>query len=303
MEQCLARGETIEIPEPSFAESLLADFGMDPHDAPYAAMALTGEGDDPGNHYWLRADPVSLQATMHRLMGGLLPEGDLDWSEAHARADVLAPHLRDEGCELILKHPQRWYVRCPSPQQVHTVPPPRAMSMLDAASMPSGPDGPRWQRLMTEAQMLFHSADVDLARETDRRAPANGIWVWGGGRAPRIELRTYSSTYSDDVLALGLGRLSGATVHTLPDAASEFAASVTNDAARHVLVAISSASALDLQTLESKWVAPIVALVRAGQASEFRLRVFHSGRALGCRTTRSQLRRWWRRAHPLTDHA
>lgn len=303
IERCLARGEAIPAAAESFADTLLTDFGQNPDDAPCAAIALVGEGDDPGSHYWMRADPISLQATMHRLMGGLLADGDLDWSEARARADVLGPHLHEDGCELVLKHPQRWYVRCPSPQQVRTRPPPEQMALLEEASMPSGPDGPRWQRLMTEAQMLFFSAELDQSRDAARRAPANGIWVWGGGQAPRIVRGRYTTAYSDDVLALGLGRLSGATVLPLPDDARDIVSSPSQDDSRHVLVAISKSSASDLQWVESNWVAPIVSLVATGRAAELRLRLFRQGDALGSRITRPLLRRWWRRARALSAHA
>lgn len=301
LERCLARGESIPVDGPSFAACLLADFGLQADAAPYAAIALAGEGEDPGDHYWLRADPVSLQPTLHRLTGGALPDGALDRSEARARADLLAPHLRDEGCELVVAHPQRWYVRCPSTQRLRTVPPPRDMGPLDEAQMPAGPDGPRWQRVMTEAQMLFHSADVDRDREIHGRRPVNGIWIWGGGRAPRLERQPYTATYSDDVLALGLARLSGSTISPLPSDARGLAAGGSHDSSRRVLVAIADAS--DLQWLESNWIAPIVSLVMAGQASELRLRAFRPGRALGCRATRALLRRWWRRARPLDGHA
>lgn len=299
IERCLARGAPVAVGCKSYAACLLDDFGLCLGEAAYAAIALAGEGDDPGEHYWLRADPISLRATMHRLTGGALPDDELDWSEARARAALLAPHLREDGCELVLKHPQRWYVRCPAPQRLHTSPPPRAETLLDEALLPSGPDGARWQRLMTEAQMLFFAAEVDQVREADRRLPVNGIWVWGGGQVPRIAQQPYAIVYSDDALALGLGQLSGATTAPLPNDARDLAAGDFHGSASRVLAAISAASLADMQALEEKWVAPLVSFVQAGQASELRLRMFRSNDVLGCRATRPLLRRWWRRARSL----
>jgi len=299
IERCLARGEAVAVDASSFTDCLLCDFGISADDAPFAAIALAGEGDDPSHHYWLRADPVSLQATIHRLTGGALPDGELDWSEARARADVLAPHLRDDDCELIVKHPQRWYVRCASPQQVRTVAPPRDNALLEEAMMPGGPDGPSWQRLMTEAQMLFHSAEVDRDREAQGRRPVNGIWIWGGGLAPHIEQQPYGMVYSDDVLALGLGRLSSTTTSPLPKNARTLATGAPNDPSANVLIAISSASLADMHALETQWVAPLVSLVSADRTSELRLRVFRSSGVFGCTVTHALMRRWWRRARPL----
>lgn len=298
IERCLARGEALPVAAASYVDCLLGDFGLRATDAAFAAITLAGEGVDPGDHYWLRADPISLQPTMRRLTGGALPAGELDWSEARARADVLAPHLRDEGCELVVEHPQRWYLRCSSEQQMRTVAPPHDNALLDETMLPSGADGPRWQRLMTEAQMLFHSAELDGSREAQGRRPVNGIWVWGGGRAPRISHAPYAVVYSDDVLALGLGRLSGAAALPLPKHADELAAATAQDAAHRVLVAIAGAS--DLESLESNWVQPMMALVTTAQASELVLRVFRSTEVFGCKVTRTLLRRWWRRARPLS---
>jgi len=295
IERCMARGESIPVAGPSYTDCLLDDFGLRADDAPFAAITLAGEGDDPGSSYWLRADPISLRPTMHRLTGGALPEGELDWSEARARAEVLDEHLRSEGCELVVKHPQRWYVRCPSPQRMRTVAPPHDSALLDETMLPAGPDAARWQRLMTEAQMLFHAADVDRDREARGRRPVNGIWIWGGGQTPHIAHAPYTAVYSDDVLALGLGRLSGAVTSPLPHDAGELAVATAND---RVLVAIPDAR--EPQSLESNWVAPMTALVTTMQASELVLRLFRSTEAFGCKVTRALLRRWWRRARPLS---
>lgn len=303
IERCVARGEELPAAGASFAACLLQDFDVPTQDAPHAAIALAGEGDDPGTDYWLRADPVSLRPTLHRIAGGLLAPGDLDWSEARARCDVLAGHLREEGCELLVKHPQRWYLRCSVPQRLHTAPPPAQAALLDETLLPAGPDGPRWQRLMTEAQMLLHATDADGTREAAGRAPANGIWIWGGGTAPRVKASPYTDVYSADVLALGLARLSGARANALPAEPDGIAAAASGGPGTHVLIAIAADAAPDLATLDTRWVAPLLDWIARGKASELRLRLGTGAGMRGCRVTRSLLRRWWRRPRPLALHA
>ena len=303
LERCMARGEPIEPASHRYQDCLLDDFGMKPGDAPIAALALAGKGGAPGSDYWLRADPVSLQPTLHRLAGRSLKAGELDWNEAQARAGAIASHLRTDGCELSVKHPVRWYIRCP-PQRIRTSPLPTTLIPLDEALMPSGPDAAYWQRTMTEAQMLFHSADLDGARQASGHAPVNGIWCWGGGTIDTPPRQTYTDVISDDVLALGLARLSGASAALLPDDPPAMITGLRGAPERRVLIAISAAEReLPLAALESNWLAPLASLVGTGLTDALEFRLLLGPRAIGGRITRKSLRRWWRRSRPLFAHA
>lgn len=302
LERCLARCDSIETASHGMQGCLLGDFGIMPDDAPLAALSLAGEGGDPGSNYWLRADPICLQPTLHRLAGRSMKADELDWHEARARAAVIAPHLYTDGCELRVEHPVRWYLRCP-PQRIRTRPLPTALIPLDEALMPAGPDAGYWQRTMTEAQMLFHSADLDGAREASGRASVNGIWCWGGGSIDTPPSQTYTDVISDDVLALGLARLSGAVTAPLPDDAHAMIAELRDAPERRLLIAISADRDLPLATLESKWLAPLASLVGDGLADRLDLRLLLGSRGIGRRITRKSLRRWWRRTRPFIAHA
>jgi hypothetical protein len=302
LERCLARGDPMAVRSPRFHECLLADHGVSVEDAPIAALSLAGEGDVPGADYWLRADPVSLQPTLHRLAGRALHPGELDWDEAHARAALIAPHLQEDGCELRVKDPLRWYVRCP-PQRMRTHPLPSTSLPLEEDLLPSGPDAPYWQRTMTEAQMLLYASGLDDARAVEGRPPVNGIWCWGGGRIETPPVRRYTDVISDDVLALGLARLSGAGATPLPGDASAAIGLGDSTSNREVLVAISAQAALSLPAFDSAWLAPMLAWVADGTAERIDLRLLLGDRPIGRSITRKALRRWWRRTRPLHAHA
>lgn len=300
--RCVTRGDPIAVASDSFDHCLLGDFDMHPDDAPLAAIALAGEGDDPGADYWLRADPVSLQPTLHRIAGRRLQTGELDRNEAQTLARVLDEHLRTEGCELRVKDPLRWYVRAPI-QRMRTRRLSDSLVPLDEGLMPTGPDAARWQRIMTEAQMLFHATDVNTAREAAGHALVSGIWCWGGGEIDVLPNHRYTDVFSNDVLALGLARLSKANAAPLDDDASSTLARVRNQAGSNVLIALSEQPRLKLDTLESDWLAPIVTLVEAGTVERLDMRLLLGTRTIGRTITRRLLRRWWRRNRPLAAHA
>lgn len=300
--RCVTRGDPLGFASPTFEGCLLDDFGIRPEEAPLAAIALAGEGDDPGSAYWLRADPVTLHPTLHRIAGRRLQPGELDWSEAQALAGALSEHLRADGCELTVKHPLRWYVRSP-PQHLRTQPLSVTLNPLDETLMPTGPDAARWQRLMTEAQMLLHATDINTAREAAGRAPVNGIWCWGAGKIDALPLRRYTQVFCDDVVGLGLGRLSGATdVLKAEDAAATLAKSRPNGSGE-ILIAVSGAQSRSPEAFESNWLAPLVALVENGTALRLDLRLWLGPHTIGRRLTRKALRRWWRRTQSLARRA
>lgn len=53
--------------------------------------------------------------------------------------------------------------------------------------LPRGDGAQDLIELMTSAQMLFSRHPVNVRRETERQLPASSIWLWGHGRAPRME--------------------------------------------------------------------------------------------------------------------
>jgi hypothetical protein len=48
---------------------------------------------------------------------------------------------------------------------------------------PTGPDGARLRRLMSEMEMWLFDHPVNRARSSEGRQPVTGLWLWGGGPA------------------------------------------------------------------------------------------------------------------------
>jgi len=302
LETLVARGDHSPCAASSFPECLLECFDVPTQDAPVAAITLLGDGKDPGLHYWLRADPVSLQATRTRLMLAPLAEDELSTEEARTLAAALTPHLAATGHELLVCHPQRWYIRCPSSQRLHTEPPLAAAGLLTEDRMPSGEDGPSWRRLMTEAQMLLHEHPVNEARAASGKLAVTGIWPWGGGILPTVAPSRYTDVYSDDPLARGLARASGATVHDSPRDTKN----VLERSGRQSIVLVADAtmaSGSDMTRFDAAWMSPLKEAITHGALSGLRLLLVCETGVVSRTVQRSHLRRFWRRARPLSGHA
>ena len=302
LEKLIARGDPFALVAESLSERLLALFGVPLESAPMAALTLLGDGVEPGESYWLRADPVCLHPTRTRLMCTPLPEGDLDDDEAQALATALRPHIATSGHELLIAHPQRWYVRCPALPKLHTSPPLAATGLLTEDRLPSGPDGPFWRRLMTEAQMLLSSAPVNSVREASGKLPVNGIWPWGGGCAHAVAATPYTHVVSDDPLALGLARAARSVVVPVAESIEPVLASLP--ASSELLVVVGGrAAASDPAQLDADRIAPLLRSLGTGRLDELRIMSTDRDRPLGRSLRRMHLRRFWRRPQPFFVHA
>jgi hypothetical protein len=300
LELLMARGDAYLCEARSLQDALLHLFRIPRDEPPIAALTLLGDDAAPGEDYWLRADPVCLQATRTRLMLAPLPEGELSIEEAQDLAAALAPHLAASGHELMARRAQRWYIRCAHTPRLRTEPPLAASGLLTEDRLPSGEDGPHWRRLMTEAQMLLHAHPVNAAREASGKPPVNAIWPWGGGRLPVMPPSSYTAVYGDDPLIAGLARAASAFV-PLPQTAAAVLADATE--ASELLIVLAPGEAGDEPELDAHWIDPLAKALHDGALAALRIVLIDAAGARCRALRRAHLRRFWRRARPLFAHA
>ncbi len=53
-------------------------------------------------------------------------------------------------------------------------------------ALPRGDGADQLMHLMNSSQLLLHNHSVNIRREKEGKLPANSIWLWGHGKAPRI---------------------------------------------------------------------------------------------------------------------
>ncbi|MCG2633429.1 MAG: hypothetical protein J4A00_00690 [Gammaproteobacteria bacterium] len=191
-------------------------------DLPVAAVTAVVDLAEAAPGYWLRADPVCLQATRDQLLLAGARSVGLDLAEAGQLAATVAAFLAEEQLELFSPDPFRWYLRLPGSTKLQTTP----LSAIEGGAiephLPRGDDAMNWCRRMNELQMLLHHHPVNLARAEQDRYPVNSLWFWGGGSQPRVRETPWQQVVSNDPLAVGLAQLGGRKAEALPEDLSEW---------------------------------------------------------------------------------
>lgn len=216
LQMLLARSRRSSFPAVGIEAWLCQAFEVEKQrDWPAAVLTLAIDGGDPGGDYWLRADPIHLEAYRDHLLasgpGPLAPTID----EAAALIATLNRHFAPEGLQFLAPHPQRWYLRLERDPEIETCAP---GDVAGGASpwLPTGPQAPRWNRTCTEIQMLLHDHPVNRAREVRGEPAINGVWLWGGGRRTAVAGRHFAGLWSEDALAQALAASADIPARPLP---------------------------------------------------------------------------------------
>jgi hypothetical protein len=227
---------------------------------PEAATSRTGEVGERAVGFWMLALPMHFSAGLDRLLAVKL-EGEraLMAAERAELETVVAAHLRSSGFEFHATAEGEWLVRSERVLDVRTSSPETAVTDSLDLAMPKGADAAQVKRLMTELQMLLHEHSVS-ARRLARGVPeSNAVWFHGAGVIPEeLPARALPHAFGSAPYLRGLYRLHEQSVAALPSSASGLPNRLPND----TVVVI---EAVDLDSLEKLWVAPLVATLAAGR--------------------------------------
>lgn len=175
-------------------------------DFPSAALSLLAYGSYDAAMSYMHADPVHLQADMdHAVMTSSI---DLSVSELDAKhlCDTLNQHFNQDGLYFFRTSKDQWFVSSSDRIRMKTT------SLSDATGrnvnffLPQGDDSRYWKRVLTEAQMLMHSHDVNTTRENTAQQTINSLWFHGSGDLPDYGHAEISSICSDHDMFKGLAR-------------------------------------------------------------------------------------------------
>lgn len=106
---------------------------------------------------------------------------------------------------------------------VETTPPHDILGQGLDAHLPRGEGAPLLLRLMEASREILAGHPVNRRREAEGKSPANMIWLWGQGRAPRLESFARAHGVSGAVISAvdllrGIARLAGLRVVLVPGA-------------------------------------------------------------------------------------
>lgn len=307
LERWIARGTASTRPHGD-AQSLLAQAFALPSPPPVALVSLAARGPAPEGE-WIFADPVHLEVRQDAV--ALHDAGTLGLTaeEARALAATLGGHFAQDGLELRVESPERWYARVPAGESPVAVPLAEARGRNLFGLLPRGAGRINWASALTEAQMLLAAHSVNIEREANGRPAVNGVWFWGAGARPVTVAKPYARIHSSDDFARGLAAL--ASVRSLPEPRgwSEVEAPAGGETVLvHLVQAVEpvrrgdrEAHARALAELDERWFAPLRdALARFGTVNLLLPRARDTlSVALAARD------RWklFARARPLADHA
>ncbi len=266
----LSRADKIKAAD-NFHQQLAALFDFDSSDdsLPHAALAFLGEGGEPEDAFWLRADPVCMQADIdHAILfdaQSLMLEDD----EAEQLIAELNAHFSQDGIVLQRGSVANWYLDINEKHQFSTSALHDVIGRNINQFMPAGLDAQHWKRFMNEAQMLLHASEVNQQREARGHLPVNSLWLWGEGRLPAtVNMRTvFNRVLTNNACARGLAKLGGIECEQLPENADVFVTSYTQP--DHVCLvlddlfsSISYADVADwqqkLKILDEIWLQPLI---------------------------------------------
>lgn len=311
LELLLARGRRTHPPAGDLENWLARAFGLAGHSrervsVPAGALTALAYGLDPGAAIWLRADPVHLRAERDCVL--LVPNQAFTVSAAEAQAlsSALAPLLAGKF-ELHAVRPDQWCLRIDGQESIEI----NAQSPISLAGADIDPHLPpkSWHPLLTEIQMALYDDPVNTARERRGDPVINSLWLWGAGRLPAAASGPWQTLSANDAVATGLAHSAGIRHRAPGGGAAEWLARAAGDG-RHLLVldelrgahalADLDALALQLQALEEKWFAPLLAALKAGRIGMVTIHVPEA--AASFETVRGDLNRFWRRRRPLAEY-
>ncbi len=245
-------GAAIHEPD-GFGAALAPHYGVTRQtDWPLAAIRIAALGVDPGDAYWLAADPVTLVAGHDNVhLAGVAR--DLAAEEAAALIDTLNAHFAADGVAFVAPRPDQWFVRAAVAPAITTQPLDAVAGRTLRECLPEGRDAGTWRRWQNEIQMLLHEHPVNAARETAGRPPANSVWFSAGGRrAARGQLRAPIRTWANGGIAAALAAHVGTPALPLEDELGAILGAPPDDAT--LVVALDQAS--ELADVERAWAAP-----------------------------------------------
>ena len=288
---------------------LLEAFGVPGAGA--ANYSLRADGGNPGDEYWLRADPCHLQVNRDRVILADSQTFQIDRNEAEAMVESLNALFATDGMRFYPLQPDRWYMRLSGDTPIETTSLAQVRGKDIDPLLPRGPQAMQWRRMLNEAQMLLHAHPVNESREARGAAPINSIWLWGEGASPTPP-RKFQRVRTQNALAAGLAQAAGASVHPVPADAAQWLKAPEGEGIELVVLESLSGPACygdlhawqsALQRLEETWFAPLLEALRKGRLGLLSLHCLGAAAAFSIEISRQDLRYFWRRQKALQHYA
>jgi len=277
---------------------LLESFGVQrQRDWPVAPFGWVGEAGEPGQRYWLRADPVHLRAERDALLLVDARHFPLDAESAEALVQALNAHFESDGMQFFAPAATRWYVAVDQMPEIATASLRAATGRSIDPLLPAGADALAWHRHFNEIQMLFHSHPVNELRETAGHPTVNSVWFWGGGAISAAMPNAFSGVWANDPVARGLALVSGVGWAPLPSSAKQWLSQANQG--QHLLMLDHTGPGNPIDRQERDWFVPLLGALRDRQLARLTLLAARGEETLRLELSAGDLWKFWRRAPEL----
>lgn len=185
--------------------------GRTPVTAPYAWRALNRDSATNAaaeSQLWF-CEPAHLAFARDHLLVASLADAPLDPGESQALAAAADELMQGSGASLRLLDHAHWFLQVETPWQIETVPLSAALGRSAYEVLPTGPDAPRWRKLLNEIQMCWHAHPVNDAREARGAPTVNALWLHGGGIWHPLPRAPFATLLSDDPVLRGWALAAG----------------------------------------------------------------------------------------------
>mgnify|MGYP001827510713 FL=1 len=148
---------------------------------PSAALTLLANDLYDAGMFYMHADPVHLQADMDHAVLTSSADLDITTQESSAICAALDQHFHQDDLTFFTLNKDQWFVSSKDKIRMQTT------SLVDATGrnvnfiLPAGDDSSLWKQRLTEAQMLMHLHELNVARENAGLQSINSLWFHGPG--------------------------------------------------------------------------------------------------------------------------
>jgi len=208
---------------------------------PSAALTLLAHNQLDESQYCMHADPVHLQADMDHALLTSSEDLNISSKEAELMCAALNQHFKQDGLDFISLTDDQWLVFSKQEIQLSTTPLVEAVGRNINFLLPGGEHGSRWKQVLTEAQMLMFSHDVNEKRDAQAEMSINSLWFHGSGTLPanveNDKIPEIDSVCSNQAMLKGIANLKKSDYLMVPDSVAQYIdyLSGSNLPASHVL--------------------------------------------------------------------
>ena len=191
-------------PEPrDLLASILGALGRERPRGGLAALRMWGQTGDRPTVWIAAADPVYLEPRLDHLCLHATFEPAVSRPELRSLFDHLQETLAEDKNYGFARLGTYGYLR--AEESIATASEPS--SVVDQRNpndyLPAGEGAAGFRNLQSEIEMALHEHPINVERVLQGLRPVNSLWLWGGGRAPKIRADPHPPLFADDPLLKG----------------------------------------------------------------------------------------------------